>query len=198
MRLSRRQSRTKRLSIKPSLKKQHEVAVANRLLGNLSFPATFVREGDDDNEPDVIYSYEGALLGIEVATAHTDDSEAEQEWGIARGKIKVAKGTRVHIWRGEEPDKKMCTRIQQEIDEKCRRKPYSGVDRVWLCIEQIPGLSGDRDAVLACVKRLRIPTGHGFEKIFLHYLTPMHEDNAWRSIELWPVRSQIKPRASRS
>jgi predicted RecA/RadA family phage recombinase len=173
--------------MKLSPKQRREIAVANRLIKNLA--PTFVREGDHTkNEPDVIYSHEGALLGIEVATAYTDDSEAEREWGIARGKIEVPKDRGVRIWRGEEPDNKMCARIQQQIDEKCGRKPYSGVDRVWLCIDQIAGLSGDRDAVLACVKRLHIPTGHGFEKIFLHYLSPIHEDNEWRSIELWPMQ----------
>jgi len=185
--VKRRQSGTKGLRGKLSLKQQHEIAVANGLIKNLALPATFLREGDHNkNEPDVICSYRGELLGIEVATAYTDNSEAEREWGIARDKIKVPKGTLVHIWGGEEPDKKMCARIQQEIDEKCARKPYSGVERLWLCVEQIAGLSSDRDAVLGCVKRLRISTGHPFERIFLYYLSPLLEGNEWHSIELWP------------
>jgi uncharacterized protein YifE (UPF0438 family) len=174
-----------------SLKQQHEIAVANRLIKNLALPATFVREGDPTkNEPDVIYSYQRGLLGIEVATAYTDDEEATQVWNLARGKIKAPHGTLVYTWKGTEPDKKMCACIQQEIDEKCARKVYSGVDRVWLCVEQIPGISSDSDAVLECVKQLRVPTGHGFEKIFLHYLLPL-EDNEWHSIELWPEQPQM-------
>lgn len=181
------QSATKGLRGKPPLKQKHEIAVANGLIKNLASTAMFLREGDHNkNEPDVIYSYRGGLFGIEVATAYTDNSEAEREWDIARSKIKVPKGTLVHVWGGEEPDKKMCARIQQEIDEKCARKPYSGVDRVWLCVEQRPGLSSDREAVLACIKRLRIPTEHRFERIFLHYLSPLLEGNEWQSIELWP------------
>jgi hypothetical protein len=169
------------------LKQQHEIAVANGLIKNLTLAAMFLRTGDHNkNEPDVIYSYRGERLGIEVATAYTDNSEAEREWDIARGKINVPKGTLAHIWGVEEPDKKMCARIQQEIDEKCARKPYSGVDRLWLCVDQIAGLSSDRDAVLVCVKRLRISTGHQFEKIFLYYLSPLLEGNEWHSIELWP------------
>ena len=211
--------------MKLSLKQQHEIAVANRLIKNLALPATFIRAGDHTkNEPDVIYSYRNAhclgsdrqhlgclrmsnffnnrilfffrwlqrgLLGVEVATAYTDDKEATQEWKLARGEIKVPHGTLVPIWGGTEPDKKMCACIQREIDEKCARKAYSGVDRVWLCVEQIPGISSDSDAVLECVKQLSVPTGHGFEKIFLHYLSPLFEDNEWHSIELWPEQPQM-------
>jgi hypothetical protein len=137
----------------------------------------------------VIYSHEGALLSIEVATAYYADSQAERQWGIARGHIAVPKGAHVMLWSGEDPDKRICERVQNEIDQKCARERYTGIDRVWLCVEQQAGLSGQWDVVRACVKRLRIPPAHQFEKIFLHYQSPLHEDNAFKSIEVWPASS---------
>jgi hypothetical protein len=165
------------------LKRQHEIAVCNRLLKNVALRATFLREGNDRDEPDVIYSCHDELLGIEVATAYYDDSQAEREWSLARGKIRAPRGTVIPIWSGESPDEKIFTRIQQELEEKCSRK-YTGVDRVWLCVAQQAALSGDRHIIAACLKRLVIPTEHGFDKIYFHYQAPSHEGGEWHSIEL--------------
>jgi hypothetical protein len=172
-----------------SLKERHQTAVANRLIKNLALPAMFVREGDHiKNEPDVIYSYQGELLGIEVGDAYYSNSLAKGQWDIARRKIDATPRT-VIFWDVDSADDTICAQIQKEVDKKCSRKPYSGVDRVWLCVEQQALIIGERDMVLECVKRLRIPTGHGFEKIFLHYLAP-DEGGQWHSIELWPEQPQ--------
>ncbi len=165
------------------LKRQHEIAVCNRLVKNLALPARFLREGNDRGEPDVIYSCENELLGIEVATAYYDDSQAEREWSLARGKIHAPKGSVIRIWSGENPDEKIFARIQREIQEKCCRT-YTGVDRVWLCVSQQAALSGESHVVDASVERLLIPTAHGFERIYLHYQAPSHEGGEWHSIEL--------------
>lgn len=165
------------------LQRQHEIAVCNRLLKNLALSATFLRLGDDRNEPDVIYSYGDESLGIEVATAYYDDTQAKREWSLARGKIHSPKGTLVTIWSGENPDEKICGRIQQEIADKCSRA-YTGIDRVWLCIAQQAPLSGASDVVSACIQRLKIPSEHGFERIYLHYQAPSDEGGEWQSVEL--------------
>lgn len=89
-----------------SLQRQHEIAMCNRPLKSLDISATFVRLGDDHNEPDVIYSHCGETLGIEVATAYYDDGQAEREWSLACGKIAAEKGGLVKIWSGKNPDDK--------------------------------------------------------------------------------------------
>lgn len=73
----------------PELKRQHEKAVADELLKVLGMQATFRRLGDDRGEPDVLYDKEDRVLGIEVATAYYDNSDARQEWEHARGNRKM-------------------------------------------------------------------------------------------------------------
>lgn len=165
------------------LQRQHEIAVCNRLLTSLALSATFLRLGDDRSEPDVIYSYEDESLGIEVATAYYDDAQAEREWSLARGKIHSPRGTLVPIWSGENPDEKICERIQQEIADKCSRT-YIGTDRVWLCVAQQAPLSGASDVVSACIQQLKIPSAHGFERMYLHSQATSDEGGEWQSIEL--------------
>jgi hypothetical protein len=72
----------------PSLKEQHEIAIGNALLAALGHKSEFVRHGLDGVEPDVIYSVRQRTVGIEIATAYYDDSQAKAEWQLARG-IKV-------------------------------------------------------------------------------------------------------------
>jgi hypothetical protein len=62
------------------LKRRHERAVADELLKTLKFEAVFVRLGNDIGEPDVIYEGKARTLGIEVATAYHDKSDARQAW----------------------------------------------------------------------------------------------------------------------
>jgi hypothetical protein len=174
------------------VKREHEIAVANRLLNNLALTATFLRSGNEDkNEPDVIYSFQGALLGVEVAGAPHDDEQLKTQWSIARGKVRPPKGTPVFLWKDgiKDPDDKVCARIQREIDEKCARKAYSGIDRVWLCVEHLGALSSEREVVEACVKRLRIPREHQFEKIFIHYYPPWQEGSKGQATQVWPAES---------
>src|SRR5262249_14158518 len=66
-----------------SSKQEHEIAVADRLVKDLALRATFVRTGDPaSNEPDVIYSCENQLLGIEVRHAYYSESFAKGCLGI--------------------------------------------------------------------------------------------------------------------
>ena len=62
------------------LKRRHERARGDVLLRRLGITATFVRPGDDQGEPDVIYTLgNGETLGIEVATAYYSDADAQAE-----------------------------------------------------------------------------------------------------------------------
>jgi len=52
------------------IKRRYEQAISDALLRALSIDAVFVRPGDDDREPDMIYTVQdGKTLGVEVATA---------------------------------------------------------------------------------------------------------------------------------
>jgi hypothetical protein len=62
------------------LKRKHEIAVANALLEAVQKKAAFVHLGNDKDEPDVIYKCDDHPLGIEIATAYYDNSDAKQEW----------------------------------------------------------------------------------------------------------------------
>ncbi|HJY85534.1 MAG TPA: hypothetical protein VKE24_01740 [Candidatus Acidoferrales bacterium] len=42
------------------------------------------QEGNDQNEPDMLYERDSAILGIEVATAYYVESDANQEWTLVR------------------------------------------------------------------------------------------------------------------
>src|SRR5947209_2701278 len=68
------------------LKRRHERARCASLLRRLGITASFVRPGDDQSEPDMIYTLgNGETLGIEVATAYYSDDEAKADWTLARG-----------------------------------------------------------------------------------------------------------------
>ena len=101
------------------LKKQHEKAVCDNLLRTLGVGAVFVREGNDRDEPDVIYKVGERMLGIEVATAYHENSDAKQEWTVARGDREFPKEGYEEREGGviKEPDQLICERIHQEIDE---------------------------------------------------------------------------------
>ena len=80
----------------------------------------------------VIYSLPNEeTLGIEVATAYYEDSDAKQEWTLARGdRPHPPDGVELRLGGPiKEPDKLMCERVQRELVDKCHRR-YSGVVNV--------------------------------------------------------------------
>jgi hypothetical protein len=54
----------------PSLKAQHELAIAKALLAAISERGDFLRFGVGGIEPDVVYRIASQVVGIEVATAY--------------------------------------------------------------------------------------------------------------------------------
>ena len=153
------------------VKRRHERAVAENLLSSLGKKYTFVRMGNDRDEPDVIFKVENITIGIEVATAYYEDIDAKQAWTLARGKRKFPKEGYELRWGGAiwEPDQKMCERIQNEVSKKVE-KNYVGADEVWLCIDEHAPITRI-EVTKNCASELTIPE-NGFSSIYiLHHNT---------------------------
>jgi hypothetical protein len=147
------------------MKEKHEFAIGNALLRTLGWDAKFRRHGEDGKEPDLIYTLNGQTLGIEIATAYYDNKQAEVEWQLARGRIQPDSSGYTKIGTWDEPDEKIAANVQRELNDKCAKR-YSGVDLLWLCIEQHAPIA-TVEGTLQLVRRLTIPPGINFHKVYL-------------------------------
>jgi len=167
------------------IKQGHERAVADQLLKVEKINAAFERVGNaNQREPDCIYSLEGRTIGIEVATAYHEDSNAQDEWEIATGErplgAREVRPSSAGILGN--PDELICERVQHELGDKCGRE-YARTDETWLCINLNAALS-DAQSVAECVKELQIPPKHGFDRIYLTYAAPEHEGREYVAIRI--------------
>jgi len=80
------------------------------------------------------------------------------------------------------PDQAICERLQAELDDKCQ-KTYAGVDEAWLCIDQYAPLS-DAKSTEDCAKRLRLPEGNKFARIYLTYAAPLNECGDYKALRM--------------
>jgi hypothetical protein len=173
------------MRIRDAIKQRHEKAVADQVLKTLKIRSKFERFGDPDkNEPDVIYNSDGKTVGIEVATAYYENSDAKDEWEIATGERPLPAGEIRPRSAGIiiNPDELICKKIQAELADKCSKR-YAGVDETWLCINQQAPMS-DAKSTAECVKSLEIPPGHNFVRIFLTYTAPANEGGAYSVMEI--------------
>jgi len=67
------------------VKKAHEKAIGRQLLKALKLKGKFLRHGEDDGEPDLIYSLDCKTVGIEIATAFYHNEQAEIEIAAGAG-----------------------------------------------------------------------------------------------------------------
>ena len=142
--------------------------------------------GDDKSEPDVIFRNADKTIGVEVCLVYYDNSDAKQEWTLARGEREFpAVGYEFrHAGVIVEPDNLICSKIQGELQDKCF-KHYSGVDESWLCIEARAPLL-DKEAMDKCVGKLNIPNSN-FKHIWICYRAPINEGGGYKAIEIAPA-----------
>ena len=147
------------------VKEGHEKAIGNQLLRALKLNGRFLRHGEDDGEPDLLYSLGDKTVGIEIATAFYHNRQAEIESQLALGKLNSGRfGTPLGV-PGDQ-DKVILSGAQWELDEKCANG-YAG-DEVWLCIHlqapllEIPEAKQLADAII-------IPARHKFARIYFGF-----------------------------
>jgi hypothetical protein len=147
------------------VKEGHEKAIGNQLLRALKLDGKFLRHGDDDGEPDLLYSLGGKNVGIEIAAAFYHNRQAEIESQLALGKLKSGRfGTPLGVPDGE--DKVILSFAQWELNEECANR-YAG-DEVWLCIHlQAPLLEISEAKQLA--DAIIIPARHKFARIYFGF-----------------------------
>jgi hypothetical protein len=147
------------------VKEGHEKAIGNQLLRALKLNGKFLRHGDDDGEPDLLYSLGGKTVGIEIATAFYHNKQAEIESHLALGKLNSSRfGTPLGV--PNDQDKVILSFAQWELNEK-RANRYAG-DEVWLCIHlQAPLLETSEAEQLA--DAIIIPARHKFARIYFGF-----------------------------
>lgn len=147
------------------VKEGHEKAIGNQLLRALKLDGKFLRHGDDDGEPDLLYSLGGKTVGIEVATAFYHNKQAEIESQLVLGKLKAGRlGTPLGV--PNDQDKVILSVAQWELNDKCANRYAS--DEVWLCIDlQAPLLEISEAKQLA--DAITIPARHKFARIYFGF-----------------------------
>ena len=169
-------------------KRDHEKYIATNLIKSLNLAYDFERMGNDKNEPDVIFKDKDKSIGIEICLAYYDNSDARQEWTLARGERQFPSVGYEQRFGGVivEPDNLICSKIQAELNDKCS-KSYSGVNESWLCIEARAPLL-DKESLDKCIAKLEISKDSSFKHIWLCYRAPLHEGGGYKAVEI--VREQ--------
>ena len=173
-------SKSRRVKQK-EVKEGHEKAIGDQLLRALKLEGKFLRHGEDDGEPDLIYSLDDKTVGIEIATAFYHNKQAEIESHLALGKLKSGRfGTPLGV--PNDQDKLILSRAQWGLNDKCL-KSYSG-DEVWLCIDlQAPLLEISEAEQLA--DAITLPPSHKFARIYFGFHA-VFDGNGFTVFELHP------------
>jgi hypothetical protein len=154
---------------------EYERRDCNKLMEAVGMPVKFVRHGDDLTEPDIIYrASDGRFLGVEMTTAYINDQYAQARWDSNMKDVAIPPI--------EEPDEKLCQRIQEKIIDKCS-KHYTGVSEEWLCIVEDSPLS-DLASMRDCLESMQIPAGNRFAAIYVLHHDTRAEGGGYQVIQL--------------
>lgn len=156
-------------------KQKREIAIGNRFLKELQFDHTFIRHGDDDGEPDLIYRIMGRDVGFEIVAAYYHNDQAKMERQLAAGELKSVPGSfGIKLGVPNDQDKVITSQTQKELNKKCL-KQYSGRE-VWLFVYlEAPLLEMHEFEELAAA--IIIPR-HNFARIYIGFL------NHWAGAKL--------------
>ncbi len=164
-----------------TLKRQHEKVVAEVLVRELDVEDFhFDCLGNDAGEPDVIFKHGNKRIGVEVAVAYLDNDCAKFEWDYARGnRNDFGASSPLQV----NPSEKLYAFLQGVINRKCETSfKYSGVDAVWLCVEERNPLSNS-SSIKKCIKNVQLPENK-FDHIYLLHQSPLHEGGDYKVFTL--------------
>jgi len=175
----------------PSQKQlDHEEFCAKTLVSLCREHAKFERLGNDQTEPDIIFSGENGSLGIEVTSAffrgdeNDPNSHAGEAFEFAENPTFDAQG-RHEIWEGTNPYLRLEQSVKIQLEKKSS-KSYQSPARVWLCIYAEREALVDLSELDTITERLEVPK-HSFDHIFILHQLYSGEGKGYGAIEVFPV-----------
>jgi hypothetical protein len=167
-----------------TIQEEFEQGVGDRFASWLSVASgekcLFLRRAD--RAPDLIYSYRGGELLVEITAAYYDGNHAEFLWKGARGASNSPSG-----WSGVNPDRSLTAAISKRITEKSKKR-YG--ENAVLLIEVPPGVTAvERLEELLAAQDLPLDTP--FIGIYVVGTFPITIDSTggYRVIPLKPIEA---------
>jgi len=131
---------------------------------------TYVRHGNEIDEPDLIYKKNsGNTLGIEVTVAYRNNLFAEDIWNIISNLKKGNKYfNKLQIGPPEAHLIDMVNSINNRLMDKCSNTSYNikPFTKVYLCIYLFSPIFDETD-LEKCLKKIQVPIKSKFKNIFL-------------------------------
>lgn len=128
----------------------------------------YLRMGNDVGEPDVLFTRNGQVLGVEITTAFYEDTFRETKKFSDKQYVS--------------PEDLMCDIIHKRVITKVAKK-YHGVDTAILCV-RVNDPQADDISVQLCSTHVALPAQHSFDGIYL-----LHKiyNNGRKDYELFKV-----------
>jgi hypothetical protein len=171
-----------------SVQEQHEQGVGDRFAEWLSrtsaSPCRFLRRAD--RAPDLVYSFRGRELLVEITAAYYDSSHAKFLWKTAKAATDAP-----HGWSGANPDRSLAKAIAECIDQKSKKR-YG--DNTILLID-IPPSNTSAERLAELLVGQPPPPVTPFVGIFVAgtfpivYGTPPRTDNSAGGYRVIPIKS---------